>query len=77
MQVFWGVLEQSIAAVVVLDRVHWERLKSAPANRHDQRIPCLEYAFVPAMLFKAYLKKCLNTYKNVHQSISLPNKGYF
>lgn len=56
MQVFWGVLQQSIPAVVVLDRVHWERLESAPSNRHDQRIPRLENALVPTMLFKAHLK---------------------
>lgn len=51
MQVFWGVLQQSIPAVVVLDRVHWERLESAPANRHDKRITRLENALVPTMLF--------------------------
>ena len=51
MQVFWGVLQQSMPAVVVLDRVHWKRLKPTPANRHDQRIPCLENALVPTMLF--------------------------
>lgn len=57
MQVFWRVLQQPMSAVVILDRVHWQRLESPPANRHDQRISRLEYALVPAMLFKAYLKK--------------------
>ena len=57
MQVFRGVLQQPMTAVVVLDRVHGKRLKSAPANRNDQRISCLQYAFVPTMLFEAHLKR--------------------
>ena len=39
--VFWGVLEQSVPAVVVLDRVHWKRLKPPPANRQDKWVTCL------------------------------------
>ena len=60
MQVFWSVLQQTMTAIVVLDRVHWKRLKSAPANRHDQRISSLEYALVPTMLFET----CLEGYYN-------------
>lgn len=74
MQVFWGVLQQPMSAIVVLDRVHWERLESAPANRHDQRIPRLEYALMPAMFFKAYLK-FKHIIKSVNQSITLPNNS--
>ena len=60
MQVFRSVLQQTMTAIVVLDRVHWKRLKSAPANRHDQRISSLEYALVPTMLFET----CLEGYYN-------------
>ena len=60
---FWSVLQQTMTAIVVLDRVHRKRLKSAPANRHDQRISSLEYALVPTMLFET----CLEGYYNAKQ----------
>ena len=63
MQVFWSVLQQTMTAIVVLDRVHRKRLKSAPANRHDQRISSLEYALVPTMLFETGLERYYNAKK--------------
>ena len=63
MQVFGSVLQQTMTAVVVLDRVHRKRLKSAPADRHDQRISSLEYALVPTMLFETGLERYYNAKK--------------
>ena len=63
MQVFWSILQQTMTAIVVLDRVHRKRLKSAPANRHDQRISSLEYALVPTMLFETGLEGYYNAKK--------------
>ena len=63
MQVFWSVLQQTMTAIVVLDRVHRKRLKSTPANRHDQRISSLEYALVPTMLFETGLEGYYNAKK--------------
>ena len=63
MQVFWSVLQQTMTAIVVLDRVHRKRLKSAPADRHDQRISSLEYALVPTMLFETGLEGYYNAKK--------------
>ena len=63
MQVFGSVLQQTMTAVVVLDRVHRKRLKSAPANRNDQRISSLENALVPTMLFETGLEGYYNAKK--------------
>ena len=63
MQVFWSILQQTITAIVVLDRVHRKRLKSAPANRNDQRISSLENALVPTMLFETGLEGYYNAKK--------------
>ena len=63
MQVFWSILQQTMTAIVFLDRVHRKRLKSAPANRHDQRISSLENALVPTMLFETGLEGYYNAKK--------------
>ena len=63
MQVFGSVLQQTMTAVVVLDRVHRKRLKSAPTDRNDQRISSLENALVPTMLFETGLEGYYNAKK--------------
>ena len=48
-QMFRRVLELSIPAVVILNRVDGQRLKPAPSEREDQRVPRLEDTALPSV----------------------------
>ena len=68
-QVLGRVLEQAVAAVVVLHRVHGDGLEAAPAKRHDDRVTCLQDALVPAVLLQAKLQhKTMQLLNGMHGS---------
>ena len=50
------VLDETVTTVVVLDRVHGDRLEATPAERNDDGIAILQDSFVPTMLLHSNLK---------------------
>ena len=45
------VLDETVTTVVVLDRVHGDRLEATPAERHNERVSRLQDALIPTVLF--------------------------
>lgn len=54
MHVFRGVLEHPLSHVMVLDAVDGRGLEPSPAEGDDERVACLEDAFVPAVLLESH-----------------------
>lgn len=55
MHVLWGVLQQPVPPVVVLDVEHGDGLEAPPPQREDQGVARLKYLLVPPVLLQAQL----------------------
>lgn len=70
--VLWSVLEQTMAAVVVLNMVERHSLETSPAQWQDDGVPSLQYTTVPAVFLQSHLYNHTNKRsKNTLLSISL------
>lgn len=70
--VLWSVLEQAMAAVVVLNMVEWHSLETSPAQWQDDGVPGLKYTTMPAVFLQSHLYNHTNKrFKNTLLSISL------
>lgn len=59
--VLGGVLQQPMAAIVVLDVVEGHGLEAPPAQREDDGVPRLQDATVPAVLLQPHLWSITHT----------------
>lgn len=55
MQVFGGVLEQSITSVVILHGEEGNALEAPPSKGDDHRVSSLQDPLMPSMLFQSHL----------------------
>ena len=54
---FRGVLQHPLSHVVILDAVNGRGLEPPPAEGDNERVTCLEDAFVPAMFLQPHSDK--------------------
>lgn len=71
MHVLRRVFQQAVAPVVILDVVEGDGLEASPPQGHDEGVPCLQDALIPAVLLQSHL-----THTHTHTRTIIRGRGY-
>ena len=67
---FRRIFQRPVSAIMILNGIKWNCLKSTPTKRYNDRVSILQDFVIPAMLFESRLYK----YKNFFPSQQMYTK---